>query len=111
MVRVSPWAKFLARVSLGNMLPEFSADTVESPFGELLLITRWVIPVDADIDDDVSQPTFSKVRVCYPAPKFTEDMAAARYLRDLIAGNLQHELSENFRLDGKRIFDPHTGGQ
>lgn len=103
-------AALIARIELRHLTPRVTLRYADSAYGPLIVISRDVL------DRHTGAPR--EVSVAYTLPLFepsefisvpwTESRALA-YIRNLIAGNLGHEVSEAFHFDGRRIFDPHAG--
>ena len=56
------------------------------------------------------------VEILFPAGlnsqmlEFMDRAEIARWIFEMITASLRHELAECFKVDGKRIFDPHAEG-
>lgn len=92
------WRLFISKVSLAGLTPKIEFSYADSPWGPLVIVTREVL------DAKTGEPT--KISVAYPPSGLGVD--PLRYLRDLAAGNLGHEVNEFFTYDGTRPFYPHA---
>lgn len=98
------WKALVARIKVDHapVSPRVCVIDADAPLGVMLLVERYA--VDAI-------PPHGKVRITVGykvANLVTEEREACAYIRDLIAGNLAHEVAEHFQLDGVRIFAPHS---
>jgi hypothetical protein len=98
------WKALVERINIGCVVGDFMVSLIEAdaPLGVMLTIYRRTRDVHAP-DTFRSNTVAYKVEQCA-----VTEREACRYIRDLIAANLAHEVDEFFRLDGERIFDPHA---
>lgn len=96
------WSSLIARISLDGLIPAVELRMFDSPWGKLLGISRFV----RDSDKAGSQPEW--ISVAYPVPSVASELDACRWICSCIGGNLVHECLESFKLNGRRIFDPHA---
>lgn len=99
------WKALVERIRFGHLIPTFKIRVIDAdaPLGVMLVV--WRYPYDAL----GSKSSSIAIEIAYKVPSAaTEEHEACIYIRDLIAGNLAHEVAEHFRLDDVRIFDPHA---
>lgn len=99
------WTSLIPRISLEGLIPQVELRLSDSPWGKLLVITRWVKPLWL-----VSGPEseYTEITVAYPVPTAATEVTAVHWVASCIGGNLQHEVLEHLTLDGKRVLDPHV---
>lgn len=95
------WSTLIASVSLAGLQPRVELRYADSPWGPVVAITRYVPAIEP------TPPGLVEVNVVYPLPLAVDPDGAARWLLFHVQQNLAHEVAEFFRVNGKRIFDPH----